>query len=166
MTLALHSEVEMKLLNKEFLREWGIPDYATEEAMGFDLRAGIDAHPATDSTTRYLFPGESIIIPTGFAVDLDNPYSVMFLLPRSGMGCNKGIVLGNLIGCIDSDYQGEVGVCVWNRNQKGMAFEINRGDKICQAAIVPVIRASFNVVNEFSRVTERGEAGYGSTGKN
>jgi dUTP pyrophosphatase len=131
------------------------PAYATAGAAGLDLRACIDE-------PKKLAPGEVLLIGTGFALHLNNPGLAAMLLPRSSMGHKHGIVLGNLVGLIDSDYQGQVMVSCWNRG--ATEFTINPMERIAQMVIVPVVQAVFNVVDEFN-VTDRGEGGFGSTGK-
>ncbi|EGV37257.1 dUTP diphosphatase [Neisseria weaveri LMG 5135] len=132
-----------------------LPAYATPGSAGLDLRACLD-----EAVT--LQPGETFLIPTGLAVYLGNPAYAAVLLPRSGLGHKHGIVLGNLVGLIDSDYQGELKVSVWNRSQT--AFTIEPMERIAQMVIVPVAQAAFKIVNEFA-ASERGEGGFGSTGK-
>lgn len=132
-----------------------LPAYATAGSAGLDLRACIDA-PLT------LQPGESQLIPTGLAIHLGDPGLAAVLIPRSGLGHKSGIVLGNLVGLIDSDYQGEVKVSCWNRGSA--AFEIKPLDRIAQMVVIPVVQVKWNVVPAFS-ASERGAGGFGSTGK-
>ena len=132
-----------------------LPHYATAGAAGLDLRACIDA-PLT------LAPGDSQLVPTGIAIHLDDPGYAALVLPRSGLGAKHGIVLGNLVGLIDSDYQGPVMVSVWNRGQG--AFTIQPLDRIAQLVVVPVQQVEFNVVDEFEN-SGRGAGGFGSTGR-
>ncbi|EGV37661.1 dUTP diphosphatase [Neisseria weaveri] len=146
-------EVELKVLNSKMAGQ--LPAYATPGSAGLDLRACLD-----EAVT--LQPGETFLIPTGLAVYLGNPAYAAVLLPRSGLGHKHGIVLGNLVGLIDSDYQGELKVSVWNRSQT--AFTIEPMERIAQMVIVPVAQAAFKIVNEFA-ASERGEGGFGSTGK-
>jgi dUTP pyrophosphatase len=131
-----------------------LPHYATAGAAGLDLRACIDA-PLT------LAPGDSQLVPTGIAIHLDDPGYAALLLPRSGLGAKHGIVLGNLVGLIDSDYQGPVMVSAWNRGRE--AFTIQPLDRIAQLVVVPVLQVALNVVEEFA-ASERGAGGFGSTG--
>ena len=133
-----------------------LPAYATPGSAGLDLRACIDA-PVT------LEPGQWQLIPTGMAMYLKDPGYAAMILPRSGMGHKHGIVLGNLVGLIDSDYQGQLMVSAWNRSPT--AFTLQPMDRLAQLIIVPVVQPTFNVVQEFEAVSERGEGGYGSTGK-
>ena len=132
-----------------------LPRYATAGAAGLDLRACIDA-PLT------LAPGDSQLVPTGVAIHLGDPGYAALLLPRSGLGAKHGIVLGNLVGLIDSDYQGPVTVSVWNRGQG--AFTIQPLDRIAQLVVVPVQQVEFNLVEEFEN-SGRGAGGFGSTGR-
>jgi dUTP pyrophosphatase len=132
-----------------------LPHYATAGAAGLDLRACIDA-PLT------LAPGDSQLVPTGIAIHLGDPGYAALVLPRSGLGAKHGIVLGNLVGLIDSDYQGPVMVSVWNRGQG--AFTIQPLDRIAQLVVVPVQQVEFNVVEEFEN-SGRGGGGFGSTGR-
>jgi len=146
-------QVELKILDSR-LNE-NIPAYATSGSAGLDLRACIN-----EAIT--IKPGETTLIPTGMAVHLANPAYAAMILPRSGLGHKHGIVLGNLVGLIDSDYQGQLFVSCWNRSQE--AFVMNPMERIAQLVIVPVIQASFTVVNEFNE-SDRGVGGFGSTGK-
>ncbi|MHB1351919.1 MAG: dUTP diphosphatase [Thiobacillus sp.] len=132
-----------------------LPHYATPGAAGLDLRACIDA-PLT------LAPGETRLLPTGMAIHLADPGYAALILPRSGLGHKHGIVLGNLVGLIDSDYQGQLMVSAWNRGQE--AFELAPLERLAQLVIVPVVQASFNIVEAFE-TTVRGEGGFGSTGR-
>ncbi|MDR3298761.1 MAG: dUTP diphosphatase [Candidatus Accumulibacter sp.] len=131
------------------------PYYATSGSAGLDLRACIDA-PMT------ILPGETQLIPTGMAIHLDDPGLAALILPRSGLGHKHGIVLGNLVGLIDSDYQGEIRVSTWNRGQEN--FTLNPLDRLAQLVIVPVLQVAFDIVDEFTAST-RGAGGFGSTGK-
>jgi dUTP pyrophosphatase len=132
-----------------------LPQYATDGAAGLDLRACLDA-PLT------LRPGDSQLVPSGIAIHLGNPGFAAMVLPRSGLGAKHGIVLGNLVGLIDSDYQGQVLVSVWNRGSA--AFTIQPLDRIAQLIVVPVVQVEFEVVEEFA-ASARGIGGFGSTGK-
>jgi dUTP pyrophosphatase len=133
-----------------------LPAYATPGSAGLDLRACLDAAVT-------LQPNAWHLIPTGIAIHLDNPNFAAMILPRSGLGHKHGIVLGNLVGLIDSDYQGQLMVSAWNRSPT--AFTIEPMERIAQLVIVPVVQAQFNVVSEFGVASERGAGGYGSTGK-
>jgi len=132
-----------------------LPAYATEGSAGLDLRACIDA-PIT------IEAGATVLIPTGLAIHLADPGYAAMILPRSGMGHKNGIVLGNLVGLIDSDYQGQLMVSTWNRGQA--AFTLNPMERLAQLIVVPVLQVGFNVVDEFDS-SERGAGGFGSTGK-
>jgi dUTP pyrophosphatase len=145
--------VDLKILDDRLHEQ--MPSYATEGSAGLDLRACIDA-PIT------LHPGETTLIPTGMAIHLDNIYHAALILPRSGLGHKHGIVLGNLVGLIDSDYQGQLMVSCWNRGST--TFELNPMERIAQLVIVPVLQADFHLVDDFD-ASERGEGGFGSTGK-
>jgi len=146
-------QVELKILDSR-LNE-NMPAYATSGSAGLDLRACIN-----EAIT--IKPGETTLIPTGMAIHLANPAYAAMILPRSGLGHKHGIVLGNLVGLIDSDYQGQLFVSCWNRSQE--AFVMNPMERMAQLVIVPVVQASFTVVDEFN-ASERGEGGFGSTGK-
>ena len=144
--------VDLKILDDRLHEQ--MPSYATEGSAGLDLRACIDA-PIT------LQPGETTLIPTGMAIHLDNIYHAALILPRSGLGHKHGIVLGNLVGLIDSDYQGQLMVSCWNRGNT--AFVLEPMERIAQLVIVPVLQADFHLVDNFDS-SERGECGFGSTG--
>ena len=146
-------EVELKILDSR-LNE-NMPAYATTGSAGLDLRACIN-----EAIT--INPGETTLIPTGMAIHLANPAYAAIILPRSGLGHKHGIVLGNLVGLIDSDYQGELMVSTWNRGST--EFVLNPMDRLAQLVIVPVLQVSFNVVDEFDS-SSRGAGGFGSTGK-
>ena len=146
-------QVELKILDSR-LNE-NMPAYATSGSAGLDLRACIN-----EAIT--IKPGETTLIPTGMAIHLANPAYAAMILPRSGLGHKHGIVLGNLVGLIDSDYQGQLFVSCWNRSQE--AFVMNPMERMAQLVIVPVVQANFRVVAEFN-ASERGEGGFGSTGK-
>ncbi|MBP7881630.1 MAG: dUTP diphosphatase [Candidatus Methylopumilus sp.] len=146
-------QVELKILDDR-LKE-SMPAYATTGSAGLDLRACLEA-------AITIQPGETTLIPTGMAIHLANPAYAAMILPRSGLGHKHGIVLGNLVGLIDSDYQGQLFVSCWNRSKE--AFVMNPMERMAQLVIVPVVQASFTVVNEFD-ASERGEGGFGSTGK-
>lgn len=145
--------IDVKLLDPR-LRD-NPPHYATPGAAGLDLRACIDS-PIT------LRPGETVLVPTGIAIHLADPGLAAMILPRSGLGHKHGIVLGNLVGLIDSDYQGQIMVSTWNRGHT--PFTIEPLERLAQLVVVPVLQVGFNVVDEFT-ASERGEGGFGSTGK-
>ena len=132
-----------------------LPQYGTAGTAGLDLRACLDAPLALE-------PGQTVLVPTGLAIHIGNPGFAAMVLPRSGLGHKNGIVLGNLVGLIDSDYQGQLMVSLWNRGDT--AFRIEPMDRIAQMIIVPVMQVSLNVVEEFD-ASERGAGGFGSTGK-
>lgn len=132
-----------------------LPAYATQGSAGLDLRACIDA-------PLVLEPGQTVLIPTGLAIHVADPGYAAMILPRSGLGHKNGIVLGNLVGLIDSDYQGQLMVSTWNRGHA--AFTLQPLDRLAQLVIVPVLQVGFNVVDEFAS-SERGAGGFGSTGK-
>jgi dUTP pyrophosphatase len=132
-----------------------LPQYATEGSAGLDLRACIDQ-------PLVLEPGATALVPTGLAIHLADPGYAAMILPRSGLGHKNGIVLGNLVGLIDSDYQGQLMVSTWNRSQA--TFTLQPMDRLAQLVVVPVLQVGFNVVEEFES-TERGAGGFGSTGK-
>ncbi|WP_341675250.1 dUTP diphosphatase [Niveibacterium sp. SC-1] len=145
--------IDVKLLDPR-LKE-SPPHYATAGSAGLDLRACLDA-PVT------LEPGQTHLVPSGMAIHLADPGLAAIVLPRSGLGHKHGIVLGNLVGLIDSDYQGQIFVSVWNRGQK--AFVIEPMERIAQLVVVPVLQVGFNVVDEFES-SDRGDGGFGSTGR-
>lgn len=147
-------KIDLKIMDPRMADQ--LPAYATSGSAGLDLRACIDA-PLT------LEPNAWKLVPTGLAVYLNDPGYAALLLPRSGLGHKHGIVLGNLVGLIDSDYQGQLMVSCWNRSD--VAFTIEPMERIAQMVIVPVVQAQFNVVSEFAASSERGEGGYGSTGQ-
>lgn len=152
-------EIELKILDLR-LHGWGVPKYACEGDAGIDLRACIDSQIT-------LYPNETKLIGSGIAVNISDPNVMMVVVPRSGLGAMNGIVLGNLVGIIDSGYHGEIKMMVWNRNddsQKQRPFVINPGDRIMQAAFVPIVRPSFNIVENFSEKSTRGVNGFGHTG--
>ena len=148
-------KIQLKILDPRIGREIPLPTHATEGSAGFDLRACLDA-------PLHLQPNAVELIPTGFALYIADPGLAGVLLPRSGLGHKHGIVLGNLVGLIDSDYQGQLFVSCWNRSDA--EFSIEPGDRIAQLVIVPVVQASFEVVDEFAS-TDRGSGGFGSSGR-
>ncbi len=147
--------VKLKILDSRIGKEFPLPNYATDGSAGMDLRACLD-EPLT------LQPGETKLINTGMAMHLADPTMAATILPRSGLGHKHGIVLGNLVGLIDSDYQGPLMVSCWNRSSE--VYTIQPGERIAQLVIVPVLRANFEIVNEFNQ-SERGEGGFGSSGR-
>lgn len=145
--------IDIKILDARMREQ--LPAYATPGSAGLDLRACIDA-PIT------IEAGATVLIPTGLAIHVADPGYCAMILPRSGMGHKNGIVLGNLVGLIDSDYQGQLMVSTWNRGQA--AFTLNPMERLAQLIIVPVLQVGFNVVDQFD-TSERGAGGFGSTGK-
>lgn len=146
--------IDLKILNPKIGTDFPLPAYATQGSAGLDLRACLDE-------AIILAPGQTQLIPTGLAIYIGDPSIAATILPRSGLGHKHGIVLGNLIGLIDSDYQGELMISCWNRSEQ--PFTIEPGERIAQLVFVPVIQASFNLVTEF-KSTERGEGGFGHSG--
>ncbi|OTG89104.1 dUTP diphosphatase [Acinetobacter sp. ANC 3813] len=149
-------KVQVKVLDARLGTEWPMPTYATAGSAGLDLRACVEE-------TTVIEPGQTVLVKTGLAIYIEDVNFAGLILPRSGLGHKHGIVLGNLVGLIDSDYQGELMVSVWNRSQT--AFNLEPGERLAQYVLVPVIQAQFDVVNEFE-ATERGAGGFGHTGKN
>ena len=149
-------QVELKILDPRIGNEIPLPSYATDGSAGVDLRACIDS-------TITLEPGQTELIPTGIAIHIADQNLAATILPRSGLGHKHGIVLGNLVGLIDSDYQGQLFISCWNRGNT--TFEINSSDRIAQMVFLPVVQAEFTVVNEFGE-SDRGEGGFGHTGVN
>ena len=145
--------IDVKILDPRMKDQ--MPAYATPGSAGLDLRACID-----ESIT--IEPGQTILVPTGLAIHVGDPGYAAMILPRSGMGHKNGIVLGNLVGLIDSDYQGQLMVSTWNRGQA--PFTLNPMERLAQLIIVPVLQVGFNVVEDFD-ASERGAGGFGSTGK-
>ena len=131
-----------------------LPEYSTSGSAGLDLRACIDAQMNIE-------PGQTVLVPTGFAINIEDPKYAAVILPRSGLGHKHGIVLGNLVGLIDSDYQGQIMVSVWNRGSE--SFNIEPMDRIAQLVVIPVVQIQFNLVDDFNETT-RGSGGFGSTG--
>jgi dUTP pyrophosphatase len=146
--------IKLRILDPRLGAEFPLPAYATPGSAGLDLRACLDG-------PLVLEPGQTELVPTGFAMHIDDPGLAAILLPRSGLGHKHGIVLGNLVGLIDSDYQGQVFVSAWNRGAQ--PFTMNPGDRIAQMVVVPVVHARFEVVDEFSAST-RGAGGFGHSG--
>jgi dUTP pyrophosphatase len=154
-TAVRRPRLQVKILDARIGREYPLPHYATPGSAGLDLRACLDA-PVT------LEPGQAQLVPTGIAIHLEDPGLAAVLLPRSGLGHKHGIVLGNLVGLIDSDYQGQVMVSCWNRGQS--TFTVEPGERIAQMVIVPVVQVEFDVVEEFEE-SDRGAGGFGSSGR-
>lgn len=148
-------QIDLKILDPRIGTEFPLPTYATSGSAGLDLRALMD-QPLTVKA------GETVLIPTGISIYIADPSLAAVILPRSGLGHKNGIVLGNLVGLIDSDYQGPLMVSLWNRSETD--FTINIGDRIAQLVFIPVVQAEFNIVQSFES-TERGEGGFGHSGK-
>lgn len=147
--------IQLKILDPRLGKEIPLPEYATDGSAGLDLRACLDEQLIVE-------PGETHLIPTGIAIHIDSPELASMILPRSGLGHKHGIVLGNLVGLIDSDYQGQLFVSCWNRGDSPFTIEI--GDRIAQMVIVPVVQAKFEIVDEFDS-SQRGAGGFGHTGR-
>ncbi len=148
-------KVQIKVLDTRLGNEWPLPTYATSGSAGLDLRACLDE-------AVQIKPGETILVKTGMAIYIEDPNFAGLILPRSGLGHKHGVVLGNLVGLIDSDYQGELMVSVWNRSQT--VFTLEPGERLAQYVLVPVVQAQFEKVNEFT-ASERGTGGFGHTGQ-
>ena len=149
-------KVQVKVLDARLGNEWPMPTYATSGSAGLDLRACV-------AETTVIEPGQTVLVKTGLAIYIQDTNFAGLVLPRTGLGHKHGIVLGNLVGLIDSDYQGELMVSVWNRGQT--AFSLEPGERLAQYILVPVVQAEFDLVDEFE-ATERGAGGFGHTGKN
>lgn len=148
-------KIQLKKLDSRLGNEIPLPEYATSGSAGLDLRACLDG-------PVILNPGETLLIPTGLAIHIEDENLAAVLLPRSGLGHKHGIVLGNLVGLIDSDYQGQVFVSCWNRGREN--FSIAVGERIAQMVFVPVVQAEFDIVSEFTD-SQRGGGGFGHTGR-
>ncbi|SAL10541.1 deoxyuridine 5'-triphosphate nucleotidohydrolase [Caballeronia udeis] len=146
-------KLDIKILDAR-MRDY-LPAYATPGSAGLDLRACLD-----EAIT--LEPGQTVLVPTGLAIHIEDPGYAAVILPRSGLGHKHGVVLGNLVGLIDSDYQGQLMISTWNRG--ATAFTLNPFERLAQMVIVPVVQATFNIVDDFAQ-SERGTGGFGSTGK-
>jgi deoxyuridine 5'-triphosphate nucleotidohydrolase len=150
----LMKKIQLKILDERVGKDFSLPSYATEASAGLDLRACLD-QPLT------LLPNEVQLIPTGIALYMEDIHMGAMILPRSGLGHKNGIVLGNLVGLIDADYQGELKISCWNRGAQ--VFTVQSGDRIAQLVFVPILRADFEIVSDF-HPTARGEQGFGHTG--
>lgn len=148
--------IEVKILDARIGNEFPLPKYETADSAGLDLRACLDQ-------PLELAPNSTHLIPTGIAIHIGNPNLAAVILPRSGLGHKQGIVLGNLVGLIDADYQGPLMISCWNRGQN--MYTITPGDRIAQLVFLPIVRAQFEIVNEF-KTTDRGTGGFGHSGKN
>lgn len=149
------NKLQVKILDQRIGNEFPLPSYATQGSAGLDLRACLD-QPLT------VAPGETHLVPTGMAVYIEDPQLCAMILPRSGLGHKHGIVLGNLVGLIDSDYQGQLFVSVWNRGSD--TFTMEPGERIAQMVLVPVVQAEFDIVEDFVS-TSRADGGFGSSGR-
>ena len=147
--------IQLKILDKRIGNGIPLPAYATQGSAGLDLRVCIDH-------VLQIAPQETVLLPTGLSVYIEDPNLAAVILPRSGLGHKHGIVLGNLVGLIDSDYQGELKISCWNRGQEH--FTVHPGDRIAQLVFLPIVQASFTVVDEFIQ-SSRGEGGFGSSGR-
>jgi dUTP pyrophosphatase len=147
--------IELKILDPRIGEQFPLPDYATPGSAGMDLRAMLEQ-------PLELAPGQSALIPSGIAIHIGEPGIAATILPRSGLGHKHGIVLGNLVGLIDSDYQGPLMISCWNRGSE--AFTVQVGERIAQLVFVPVLRVAFDIVKEFEN-SSRGEGGFGSSGR-
>lgn len=152
----LQHRVKMRILNPKMGTEIPLPTYATEGSAGLDLRACIDE-------PMEILPGTTVLIPTGLAIYIEDTNFAGLVLPRSGLGHKHGIILGNSVGLIDADYQGELMISCWNRSQT--PFTMNVGERLAQYVIVPVVQAKFEIVESFVE-TERAAGGFGHTGRN
>lgn len=152
----INADIQVKILDSRIGNEFPLPQYETQHSAGMDLRACID-QPLVINV------GETHLIPTGISIYIGDPHLAAVILPRSGLGHKQGIVLGNLVGLIDADYQGPLMISCWNRGQA--SYTIQPGDRIAQLVILPIVRANFKIVNHFE-ATERGEGGFGHSGKN
>ncbi|WP_288450736.1 dUTP diphosphatase [uncultured Acinetobacter sp.] len=148
-------KVQVKLLDPRVGKEWPLPTYATAGSAGLDLRACLD-------DAIEIEPGQTVLVKTGMAIYIQNTQFAGMILPRSGLGHKHGIVLGNLVGLIDSDYQGELMISVWNRGKT--TFRLEPGERLAQYVLVPVVQAEFEQVEDFV-ATDRGAGGFGHTGK-
>ena len=148
-------KIQLKILDPRLGNEFPLPHYATDGSAGMDMRACLDE-------PLELAPGDTNLIPTGLAIHVADTGLAAVLLPRSGLGHKHGVVLGNLVGLIDSDYQGQVFVSCWNRGKK--TFIVEPGERVAQMVIVPVVRAEFEIVEDFD-TSERGAGGFGHTGR-
>lgn len=156
MSVQMTLPVQVKILDERIGKEFPLPSYATKDSAGMDLRACLD-----QSLT--IHPGETHLIPTGIAIYIGDPQLAAVILPRSGLGHKHGLVLGNLVGLIDADYQGPLMISCWNRGND--AYTIAPGDRIAQLVFLPIARVNFEVVDSFHETT-RGTGGFGSSGRN
>jgi dUTP pyrophosphatase len=150
------NNIQVKILDERIGAAFPLPRYETEHSAGLDLRACIDS-------PLIINPGETHLIPTGIAIYIGNPQLAAVILPRSGLGHKHGLVLGNLVGLIDADYQGPLMISCWNRGQN--SYTVEPGDRVAQLVFLPIVRANFEVVTHFVE-SERGTGGFGHSGKN
>ena len=148
-------KIQLKVLDPRVGKDFPLPEYATEGSAGLDLRACIDNEITLE-------PGQTELIPTGLSIYIADPALAAVILPRSGLGHKHGIVMGNLVGLIDSDYQGQLFVSTWNRGNK--SFSLKPGERLAQLVFVPVVQAEFELVKEFDQ-SQRGEGGFGHSGR-
>lgn len=148
-------KIQLRILDERIGNEYSLPNYATEGSAGLDLRACVDEHIRIE-------PGEAQLVPTGIAIHIADPELAAVILPRSGLGHKQGIVLGNLVGLIDSDYQGQLMVSVWNRSGHNVVIE--PGDRIAQMVFVPIRRVTFDIVDDFEE-SGRSSGGFGHSGR-
>ncbi|MCW8905316.1 dUTP diphosphatase [Sedimenticola sp.] len=151
----MKTDIQLKILDSRLGDSFPLPAYATEGSAGMDLRAMLER-------PLMIAPGETHLIPTGMAIHVEDPKLAAVILPRSGLGHKHGIVLGNLVGLIDSDYQGQLFVSCWNRGSDSFLIEV--GERIAQLVIIPVVRAEFEIVEEFQQ-SDRGSGGFGHSGR-
>lgn len=152
----MHQAIQLKVLDSKVGTDIAMPAYATDGSAGLDLRACLDE-------PMQIAPDKTVLLPTGIAIYIADPSLAAVILPRSGLGHKHGIVLGNLVGLIDSDYQGELKISCWNRGSDH--FTVQPGDRIAQLVFLPVVQAEFNIVESFTQ-SHRGENGFGSSGRN
>lgn len=150
----MNKAIQLKILDERLSKQFDLPDYATDGSAGMDLRACVEKQTKVTA-------GETVLIPTGISIYIADPGLAAIILPRSGLGHKHGIVLGNLTGLIDSDYQGPLMVSMWNRSDKD--FMVEPGDRVAQLVFVPIIQVAFDIVDEFN-TSERAEGGFGHTG--
>ena len=152
--ISQRNKINLKILDDRIGSDYPLPTYATEGSAGLDLRACVEQ-------TMRLNPGDTLLIPTGIAIHINDPALAAVILPRSGLGHKHGVVLGNLVGLIDSDYQGPLMISAWNRGRQ--TYQIEPGDRIAQLVFVPIVQADFEIVADFKH-SQRGDGGFGHTG--
>jgi dUTP pyrophosphatase len=149
-------DIQLKILDARLGKEFPLPHYATDGSAGLDLRACVESSLA-------ILPNKAELIPSGIALHIADKSLAAVIIPRSGLGHKHGIILGNTVGLIDSDYQGQIMISCWNRSDK--TFTIEPGERIAQLIIVPVVHPDFSIVTEFNNITKRGEGGFGHSGR-